>query len=699
MSVIDDLLLDVKDVALRERLQKEIARLGERKKFGLVFENHIPECTALYNVPVRKGSLAATKQGEPEGLLTVIGTDGDVAKVIPTGTDEVLEVPLSNLISMARFGDPIFPALAPVDSIEADSESPLWHSLIEADNYHALQLLEYLYAGKVDCIYIDPPYNTGARDWKYNNDFVDSNDVYRHSKWLSMMERRLKIAKTLLNPRDSVLIVTIDEKEYLHLGCLLEDLFPDARIQMVSSVINHAGVNRSGEFSRSNEYIFIVMFGAASPKALPLKEEWRGNVKHKKRNRLVWNQLMRSGTNARRVDRPGLFYPIHVSPDGKSIVAIGEPIGPDVDRNTINAVDGGVVVWPIRSNGTEGNWQVGPEKLREIYDKGYVRLGRFTKRGMALTYLSNGEQNKLESGLYRVTGHRGDGSIVEEACEEDLFFIPSNQWDVPSHNATYYGSQLLNRIIGSNKFNFPKSLYAVEDTLSFFIKGKPDALVLDFFAGSGTTLQAVNLINRSDGGMRRCILVTNNEVSVEETDRLIERGIKPGDEEWEKLGIARYVTWPRTVCSIEGHDVNGKPLEGRYLDSGEPMSEGLPANVEFFKLTFLDRDSVELGEQFREILPLLWLRAGAVGPRPVVPDGDLPRMLIPERSNFAVLIDDRAYTDFRKTVNGLDIDHVFIVTDSDVAFQEMASRLTAGEVVQLYRDYLDNFVINGRSAI
>ena len=143
-------------------------------------------------------------------------------------------------------------------------DSDLWHTLIEADNYHALQLLEYLYAGKVDCIYIDPPYNTGAKDWKYNNDYVDGNDAYRHSKWLSFMQRRLQLAKKLLNPADSVLIVTIDEKEYLHLGCLLEELFPSAQIQMVTDVINPGGTNRENEFSRVEEYIFICRFGDCS---------------------------------------------------------------------------------------------------------------------------------------------------------------------------------------------------------------------------------------------------------------------------------------------------------------------------------------------------------------------------------------------------------------------------------------------------
>ena len=176
-------------------------------------------------------------------------------------TKEKEEIPAEDLVCVAQFGEPIYPYLKLVDSVRNGGDSDPWHTLIEADNYHALQLLEYLYAGKVDCIYIDPPYNTGARDWKYNNHYVDSNDAYRHSKWLSMMKKRLKLAGKLMNPDDSVLLVTIDEKEYLHLGCLLEELFPDARIQMISTMINPANVARAGEFGRSGEYIFCVMQG------------------------------------------------------------------------------------------------------------------------------------------------------------------------------------------------------------------------------------------------------------------------------------------------------------------------------------------------------------------------------------------------------------------------------------------------------
>ena len=174
----------------------------------------------------------------------------------------------NDLVVVRQFGEPIFPALTPVDRVQNGPVDAPWHTLIEADNYHALQLLDYLYAGQVDCIYIDPPYNTGARDWKYNNDYVDGNDGWRHSKWLAFMEKRLKLAKRLLNPNNPVLIVTIDEKEYLRLGLLLEELFADCRIQMISTMINPASVARAGAFGRNDEYIFFVTMGAATPQRL-----------------------------------------------------------------------------------------------------------------------------------------------------------------------------------------------------------------------------------------------------------------------------------------------------------------------------------------------------------------------------------------------------------------------------------------------
>ena len=135
--------------------------------------------------------------------------------------------------------------------------------MIKGENHHVLQALQFTHTGKVDCIYIDPPYNSGARDWKYDNNYVDDTDVYKHSKWLAFMERRLLLAKQLLNPQGSVLIVAIDEKEYLRLGLLLEQIFLGSNIQMVTTVVKPEGTGRTNEFSRTNEFLFFVMIGSA----------------------------------------------------------------------------------------------------------------------------------------------------------------------------------------------------------------------------------------------------------------------------------------------------------------------------------------------------------------------------------------------------------------------------------------------------
>lgn len=220
---------------------------------------------------------------------------------------EKVSFPKDDLVVISELCEAIYPCLQRVDSVCNAPDSDLWHTLIEADNYHALQLLSYLYAGKVDCIYIDPPYNTGARDWKYNNDYVDGTDAYRHSKWLSMMQKRLKIAKRLLNPKDSVLIVTIDEKEYLHLGCLLEEMFPEARMQMISSAIKPSGSTRETQFSRVEEYLFFVQMGEAYPQD-GYVDMLYDNFEEMQEATVTWQGLRRRGSAGwKRENSPGGF--------------------------------------------------------------------------------------------------------------------------------------------------------------------------------------------------------------------------------------------------------------------------------------------------------------------------------------------------------------------------------------------------------
>lgn len=696
MAAINDLISQIQDETLRNRIQEEVSKMAKQKKFGLVFEEHMPESTPLYDMPIKRGCNVMRRDSKDDkSIYVVLKVEDDTAVCVkPEQKDEAVTFELKDIVRVAEFGEPIYPYLKPLDSVCNAPDSDLWHTLIEADNYHALQLLDYLYAGKVDCIYIDPPYNTGAKDWKYNNDYVDSADTYRHSKWLSFMQRRLQLAKKLLNPADSVLIVTIDEKEYLHLGCLLEEIFPEANMQMVSSVINPAGVSRHGAFARVDEYIYIIRIGTSEAQRVNLSDEWRIRPNDKRATMLRWNTLIRTGTNVRRSDRKNLFYPIFVREDGKAIYSVGEPYY-GTNLNEVQAPEGTVAIWPIRSNGEEGNWQIANTGLMELAQKGYVHLGRFTETGMAISYLKKGEIKKIESGAFEISGYAEDGSVMSDTVATEL--VPGTQWRISSHDATLNGTKLLNSIIGEKRFTFPKSLYAVHDTIRFFVANKPNALIVDFFAGSGTTMHAVNLLNAEDGGHRRCIMVTNNEVSADEAKMLQDKGCQPGDVEWEKLGIAHYVTWPRTVCAIEGHDVNGNPLKGDYLGSEPPMhmADGFKANAAFFKLGFLDPTAVSLGMRFSEMLPTLWLKTGAKGKCPELTGEQMPDMLILPENQFAVLINENTFADFaEKLVEHPEIQTVFLATDYEVNYQSMVKNLNVTEVYQLYRDYLDHFRVN-----
>lgn len=700
MAAINDLISQIQDETLRNRIQEEVSKMAKQKKFGLVFEEHMPESTPLYDMPIKRGCNVMLRDSKDDkAIYVVLKVEGDTAVCVkPEQEDEAVTFELKDIVRVAEFGESIYPYLKPLDSVCNAPDSDLWHTLIEADNYHALQLLEYLYAGKVDCIYIDPPYNTGAKDWKYNNDYVDGNDAYRHSKWLSFMQRRLKLAKKLLNPADSVLIVTIDEKEYLHLGCLLEEMFSEANMQMISSAINGKGVARNSEFARVNEYIYIVRFGECGVNPLPLPDEWIGNVKTSTTKQVRWGSLMRSGSGALRSDSPGCFYPIFISKDKKHFCGAGEIVPAEADRSTVEVPEGTIALFPVHDDGVEGRWQYSRDKFLEIQRKGYVRISTQTANGKEATlrYISEGWQKKVESGQITVLGRAEDGSVIIDDSDYEKEFIPGNQWWIPAHDATEFGSKLLTNFIGK-RFSFPKSLYAVHDVIRFFVTNNPNALIVDFFAGSGTTMHAVNLLNAEDGGHRRCIMVTNNEVSDAEAKEMSKCGLKPGDEEWEKLGIARYVTWPRTVCSIEGHDVNGKPLKGDYLGSEPPihMADGFKANAAFFKLGFLDPTAVSLGMRFSEMLPTLWLKTGAKGKCPELTGEQVPDMLILPENQFAVLINENTFADFaEKLAEHPEIQTVFLATDYEVNYQSMVKNLNVENAYQLYRDYLDHFRVN-----
>lgn len=719
MARIEDLINDITDPRLRGQLAAEVANLKSKKKFGLVFEDHLPEIVQLPRLPVKVGTRVVKRGNEPIGLFAVTAAiNGKKVSITPDrgGQEEVAQK--DDLIVVKRFGDPMYPALLPAGIVSKSPDKP-HHAVVCADNFHALQLLLYCYEGQVDAIYIDPPYNSGARDWKYNNDYVDRTDQYRHSKWLSMIQRRLQLAKRLLKP-DGVLIVTIDENEVAHLAVLLEQEFPEYLRHMVTAVINPKGTGKLN-FARVDEYIFFcvpdngasvikgvptaagatggpgegaLFYPSASPSSsqatasvaeddeeedesggedeelsdveeiadsdLPFPPEQIGEweLRHARR---------RGSESSYRHQRPNQFYPIYIDVKRNRVVRAGDALPPG-KKPSLSKVNGLLPVWPIDKDANDRCWRFISSTMQGLIDSKRVRLGQFNEEYS--TWTINYWVKKPESKKIKTV------------------------WWKKAHDAGTHGTTLLHTILGRRAaFPFPKSVYAVADALATVVRNRPDALIVDFFAGSGTTLQATCLLNAIYSGSRRCVLVTNNEVDAKVAARLEKKGIAPGSAEYEKNGICESVTWPRVQAVLTGRRADRSALPGKYLD-GRPMSQGFPENAQYFRLDFLDPSEVSRGDGYEAILPILWMMAGAIGKLDLA--SGQGKYHFPKDSPFAVLLREDHFKDFMgKVSERKNLRFLFLVTDSVEAFHEMTAQIGKGpRCVQLYKSYLDNFKIN-----
>jgi len=710
VAEIDELLTQIEDEGLRSQLTASVEGLRRQLRFGLVFEKHIPESIRLYGVPPRPGDTIQMRAAaaESDEFRVVRANTRTVTATDSSGEERKL--PANDVVVLKKFGEPAYPALKPQGRI-ARSETKPYHSVINGENFHALQLLRYLYRGQVDCIYIDPPYNTGDRDWQYNNRYIDEKDRWRHSKWLSFMEKRLVLAKDLLR-EDGVLIVTIDEHEVHHLGVLLEQVFPGRLLQTITIVMNPKGTGKIN-FARVNEYALFCLPKTTESVVTGLPEQeadmltGKRHVEHvdqqdeddeaeaadegvvtdeeevtdeeiadeaplpfPREDLHLWelrHARRRGGESSYRHQRPNQFYPLYVDPEAGRVVGTGEAL--PLDREpSFEPVDGLVPLWPIDKEGNQRCWRYIPESMQKKIDGGFVVLGQASADGKSWTV--NYWVPKTQRKKYKTV------------------------WWSTSHDAGTHGTSMLHKLLGDRTaFPFPKSLYAVRDTLLTVVRDRPNALILDFFAGSGTTLHATALINALDGGSRRCILVSNNEVAAKTSDRLLRAGHLPGDEEYEKHGIFWKATRPRVEAAITGRR-DGKPIDGAYQGIDRSFADGFEENVEFYDLVYLDRDSVRDGAEFAAVEPSLWLAAGGVGSRPSS-DPTEP-FAFHEDSNYAVLFDRKAFRRFLTQLKANpQVTHLYLVTDSESSFNQMRAKLPDGLTTSmLYRDYLGNFRIN-----
>ena len=396
--------------------------------------------------------------------------------------------------------------------------------LIEGDNYHALSVLNYTHAKKIDVIYIDPPFNTGAKDWKYNNNYVDINDAYRHSKWLSMMSHRLQLAKNLLK-ENGLLICAIDDNEFYRLGALLEDVFTGREIHCITIVHNPRGI-QGNNFSYTHEYAYFV---------------FRKNLKvigHRKikEEDIQWRNLRDNGGKSLRSDAKNCFYPIIVK--NEKIFGFGDVLKNNIHPKKQMVVKNGYnYVYPIDRRGIERKWRYAHQSVESIK---HLLRAKKTKTGY-----------EIEIGK--------DFGIVRTV------------WMDSRYDANEYGTKLVHKLVPSTHFDFPKSVYNTFDCIAPILYQRKDAVVLDYFAGSGTTGHSVMMLNKEDDGNRRFILCTNNE-----------------------NGIARDVCYPRIKKVIVGHR--------DYTDI-----TGIPSNLKYFKTAFVDaeptdKSKIKLTQQATEML-------------------------------------------------------------------------------------------------
>jgi adenine-specific DNA-methyltransferase len=719
VSRLNDLLreLRTREPALARDLEREAAALADRRAFGLNFERHVPEAVELPGRKVRKGDKVRilTPRGQmpnksDERLWRIVGIDrstrtATLERLVAPGPDlgepvvdarEARTAALDNLVVVAEFRDPIYPGLVSTGRVQRGGDKP-FHTVINAENFHALEVLLFTHRGRVDCIYIDPPYNTGAKDWKYNNDYVEGDDLYRHSKWLAFMERRLLLAKELLNPGNSVLIVTIDEKEYLRLGLLLEQTFPEADIQMIASVINPKGSARIGRFSRVEEYIYFLMFGASTVR--PWSSDMLRAVTSETRS-VRWAGLMRNGEGSRRSRIPSMFFPIYLDAKRGSFHSAGEPPPRDVSPGAVASPPGTVAMWPIDGSGQELMWRLNPDSVRTYHALGQLKFGRRDQATgiRSISYLQSGVLEQIASGEIAVRGRDDEGALVLEYADSLGTRSPATVWNMTSHSSSDHGANMLKALVPGRRFPYPKALYAVEDTIRFFVGKKREAVIVDFFAGSGTTAHAVMRLNKQDGGSRQCISITNNEVAADEQKSLGEKGLRPGDVEWEQHGICEYITNARIAAAITGKTPDGTPVKGDYKFTDEfPMADGFRENVEFLRLTYEVPLRVASNREFAKIAPLLWIRAGSRGRRidDISAGWDVA-------DAYGVLADLDHTQDFLKAVAANDaIAMAYIVTDEGRLFESVAQELPDHvEPVRLYESYLRNFEIeSGRGSV
>lgn len=558
--------------------------------------------------------------------------------------------------------------------------------LIEGDNYHALSVLNYTHAKKVDVIYIDPPFNTGSTAWIYNNKFVDTEDSFKHSKWVSMMYKRLKLARNLLSPT-GIIICAVDDYEMQNMRHILDDLFLDNNRLGSVVVIHNPGGRQDDKFiATAHEYMLIYARNKqmAQVKHLGIPEKkMEEYVYEDKFGKYKLRDFRRSGSNSRRQDRPGLWYPIYVDPERFEL--------------DIEPFEGGIELLPIDPDGIERVWRWGQKTLM-------------------------GRKNKY---IQIVTNSNSINLFVKERESDNKGEKPKTLWNKSEYSATT-GTNELKRILGVNEegeklFDYPKSPYLVYDILK--ITSNDNSIILDFFAGSGTTGQAVLELNKKEGGNRQFILCTNNEIGPKRLQKLHDKGLSK--KEIENEGVCRKVCYPRLKKLIEGFEYIGNQktilfeeklnltkfrriseIYEKYLENraesqekfdrlgGEfkentlrlwgvknitESQEGIDGNLKYYKTDFVPAASTDQNKEklTKQSIEMLCLREDTFD---LVSETDTIKIFRNKEKYTGILFDQMEIPNFKKIIKVFDKPvsvYVFSLSDDDFAeeFADMRDKV------------------------
>lgn len=656
--MLDELLAKVDDPALQTAISNEVERLRDTKQFGLVFERHLPEIAKLAAHPIGRDATVQRRNTDSSRTGVVTERAADTATVMWADGETEQNITVADLVVVAQFGEPIYPGLTSVGRIKQGGDKP-FHTIINAENYHALQMLQFTHRNTVDVIYIDPPYNLGG-DLTYNDKRVAKDDAFRHSKWLSFIDRRLRLARELLKPTGTI-IVAIDDTEQAHLRLLMDQIFGEQNF--IANIVWQGGRKNDARYiSVGHDYMLIY---AKSEQALrdaeiTWKEQRPFYHEMMAAGRRAWKESSGNPTKATALMKKWIkSHPKgHPARKNNRFYEFDEDTGRLYRKDNISWPGGGGPRYDVPHPETgkpvkvpSSGWRYPtPERMQEMIEAGRIHWGE-----------DHTDYINKKSYLDEVSG-----------------MVPTSVFEQKRTGA----NTALKQLMGEKRFAFPKDTSVLARWISITTQDRPDAVVLDFFVGSGSTVHAVMQLNAADGGHRQCLAVTNNEVDEKTAKQLTKKGVVPGDPEWEQQGIFEHVTRPRIETLVTG-----------TRPDGSVYSDGLEENVEFFELTYQDPDRVARGRAFNDVAPLLWLMAGATGPRVEKPSDSFAA---PDGSSYAVLFDPAQVRDLVAVLDGRDeVQTVFVVTDSMAVYQQTAAEMPAHvHTIRLYEAYLRNFAIN-----